>query len=64
MNAVLFLEMYVGREIVIKNNYRPACFVTLLEWSKSICRKTEGNVSFIREMEEGMVHVCSDDSVE
>ena len=64
MNAVLLLEMYVGREIVIKKYYRPACLVTLLEWSKSVCQKTEGNVSFVREVEKGMVHVCRDNSLE
>jgi len=64
MNAILFLETYVGWEIVIKKYYRPARLVTLLEWSKSVRRKTEGNVAFVLEIEKGMVLVRRDNSVE
>jgi hypothetical protein len=64
VNAILLLETYLWREIVVEQDDRPTCLIMPLEWRKSICRKAESNITWVGEEEKRIGIISRNDRVE
>ena len=47
MNTLLLLEMDFGREVVVEKDHGPTCLTALLEWTETVRRQAESNITFV-----------------
>ncbi len=64
MNAIFLSEAEFRRDVVVEKDDGPTCLFVLLEWTKTVHRKAEGNVAFIREVEEWVALTSGNNSLE
>ena|SRR5258705_7377926 len=64
MNTILLSEAEFRRDVVVEKDNGPTCLVALLEWTKTVCRKAEGNVMFIGEVEGWVALTSGNNSLE
>ena len=58
------LEVEFSRDVVVEKGDMPTSLFALLEGIKTVCRKAEGNVKFIREVEEWVALTSGNESLE
>jgi hypothetical protein len=64
VNAILLLETYLWREIVVEEDDRPTCLTMPLEWHKSVHRKVESNITWVGEEEKRVGIISRNNRVE